>query len=185
MKDVSGIQHHLNTCLDDALPDLETLLREFFRFYEEFDFSRDAVCIVSGQKQPKRSERKFQRQVSYFLDLTNPLEPDLNVCSNVQQYSVNHFQSECRKSHALLSRMLELPQDEQRLSQVLTGKGPFKIQIKLSDLGWELKEEKTKIKNEKEQVSSETYHEKKKRRDELKKGGRPSVKVNRFFEPKF
>ena len=56
------------------------------------------------------------RNVSYFLDITNPLEPDLNVSANVQEHAVRKFRLRCEEALTKLYRMQE--SDGEKLSSL-------------------------------------------------------------------
>ncbi len=93
LRDVDGLQHRLNALWDSPeQPDTARLLADFFLFYgSEFDFGRQAVCVVEGEARTKRRARPAQRHL-FHLDMTNPLEPDLNVAGNVQLHAIEKFQ---------------------------------------------------------------------------------------------
>ena len=97
LRDVNGLQGALNSRLGKPGPDAFTLLAGFFRFYGHFDFKRHAACVITGEPQPKRQQQQVRvKNVSYFMDITNPLEPDLNVSANVQSHAVARFQARDR-----------------------------------------------------------------------------------------
>ena len=107
LRDISGRQSGFNGRLGQADPAAGDLLLAFFRFYgHAFDYRRHAVCVVTGQLQPRRSADRIggngSGKQSFFLDVTNPLEPDLNVAANVQEHALQKFQQRCRLSAALL-----------------------------------------------------------------------------------
>jgi hypothetical protein len=71
LRDVSGLQPSLNSHFHDQNLNLAQMLADFFQFYShEFDYTRDAVCIVSGDIQPKR----FASQVRFV---------DINYCFGI------------------------------------------------------------------------------------------------------
>jgi hypothetical protein len=54
LRDVSGLQSHLNSHYHNTDLSLAQMLTDFFQFYSnEFDFSRDAACIITGDIQVK------------------------------------------------------------------------------------------------------------------------------------
>jgi DNA polymerase sigma len=95
-----GIQPHFNAYFHDRSLTLAQMLTDFFEFYAfDFDYNRDAACVFSGDIQPKRFLTKngaiSARNVSYSLDITNPLEHELNVTANVQDFAVRKFRLSC------------------------------------------------------------------------------------------
>ena len=121
IRDISGLQPKLNShwnwqpVLDRSntslvpTPNLEgsiepltlkQMLKDFFAFYAEFDYARGSICIRTGQIQPKNkiAGHKVNHRVSFNLQIINPLEPDLNVSSNVQERALNRFRIECQAS---------------------------------------------------------------------------------------
>ena len=86
---------------------LKEILKEFYAYYASFDFKKKTICIRSGKIQHKQfvTSQRVAHKVSYDLDITNPLEPDLNVSSNIKERAVKHFQKACKES---LQRMEDL-----------------------------------------------------------------------------
>ena len=105
LRDISGQHARLNSCHGNADPSISELLLGFFEFYAKFDFKRKAACILTGELQPKR--KNGSKTVKYCIDLTNPLEPDLNVCANIEEHSVIAFQKQCQRSADLLRSMMD------------------------------------------------------------------------------
>ena len=111
-----GLQPKLNAYFHDRSLTLAQMLTDFFQFYaRDFDYSRDAACVISGDMQPKRfanqNGKMSPRNVSYFLDITNPLEPDLNVSANIQDHAVKKFRTKCEEGLTKLYRLLNLQKD--------------------------------------------------------------------------
>ena len=121
IRDISGLQPKLNLHWNwqpvvdrsntnlQPTPNLEgsiepltfqQMLKDFFAFYAKFDYARESICIRTGQIQPKHKimGRQSNHRVSFNLQIINPLEPDLNVSSNVQERAVNRFRIECQAS---------------------------------------------------------------------------------------
>ena len=69
------------------------LLRGFFDFYSTFNFKLTALCPISGKSLGKDSKWKN----SSALDIYNPLEPHLNVSSNVNGKALTDFQEKCKQ----------------------------------------------------------------------------------------
>lgn len=109
LRDISGLHPSLNTHYHDDNLTLAQMLADFFNFFgHEFDYSSDAACVISGDIQPKRSNANSKisaRNVRYFIDITNPLEPDLNVSANVQDHAVKKFRQKCDESLMRLCRL--------------------------------------------------------------------------------
>ncbi len=101
------VQQQLAEMQDPDLANLSMaqLLADFFEFYGNFDYNRHAVCVVTGKLQPRRRKTPHIRNVSYFVDITNPLEPSLNVSANVQEFAVQKFRRICNLS---LRKMWEI-----------------------------------------------------------------------------
>ena len=70
-----------------------------------------SLVIISFQ-----NSKISARNVSYFLDITNPLEPDLNVSANVQEHAVRKFRLRCEEALTKLYRMQE--SDGEKLSSL-------------------------------------------------------------------
>ena len=52
LRDVTGLQSHLNSHYHNTDLSLAQMLTDFFQFYyNEFDYSRDAACIITGEIQ--------------------------------------------------------------------------------------------------------------------------------------
>nr|CAH7737531.1 unnamed protein product [Callosobruchus chinensis] len=69
---------------------LETLLREFFQYYSQFDFSTKAVCLNEAL-----SLTKPEFSPLYII---NPLERGLNVSKNVSAEEVDRLKTEVRNA---------------------------------------------------------------------------------------
>ena len=145
LRDVSGYQTVLNQQwenqphLNPGELSLAQMLTDFFDFYSHFDFKRKAVCVVAGRPTPKRaastSNKVNDGKVSFFIDVTNPLERDLNVAGNVQEHAVALFQKKCRES---LRKIFLLNKGEHdagtsKLSHILSGETP-KLGVSFKEL---------------------------------------------------
>lgn len=137
LRDINGSQRTLNQCYDNTELTVTDLLVDFFAFYSRFKFDKYAVCTWTGEVQPKRSAHNLVRRVSYFMDITNPLERELNASANVTQETVNDFQSKCKDTHEQILAMLDMPDDDQRLWQLLDGSTNTKLRVFISNLGWD------------------------------------------------
>nr|CAI5827084.1 unnamed protein product [Callosobruchus analis] len=69
---------------------LETLLKQFFQYYSQFDFSTKAVCLNEGL-----SLNKPEFSPLYII---NPLERGLNVSKNVSAEEVDRLKIEVRNA---------------------------------------------------------------------------------------
>ena len=83
---------------------LAQMLTDFFEFYAKFDFSREAVCLVTGRVQAKRSYDRAD------MEVTNPLEIRLNATQNVSRETVSKFQKLCETALRKLFLLNELPE---------------------------------------------------------------------------
>jgi len=185
LRDLNGIQHHFNkTLLAEEPLTLSQLLLDFFSFYANFSFDQESVCIISGQPQAKRTRRPGQKNVSYFLDVTNPLEPDLNVAANLQSHAISQFKLKCAHAAATMSAC----DGEVGLNDIFNGgSGPFKLKIMLNDLGLEEKKLQRQIRHmrgERERVEEGdlSYREERQRREELRKR---VPRIRQLFHPPF
>ncbi len=210
LRNVGGLQTQLNQLWNSpGDPSIAQLLANFFEFYAGFNFSRHAVCIISGTPRPKQhANRARQKQLSFYIDTTNPLEPDLNVSCNVQLHAVERFQVECRNSQEVISGMLHEGGDDVRISRILSGQGPFRLRLRVANLDWSGQKEGNGVRaeeEEREQVTvvqapdrtsnkkeskqqERTYQEEKRKKEELRKASTrvraPSAK-QLMFRPKF
>ena len=131
IRDISGLQPSLNThwnmqppnCVtndymaiaygeNNVVPlSLQKMLKDFFAFYSNFDYQKDCICIATGQSQSKAKSgiKKMAGQNSINLVIINPLQPELNVGSNVRDRIVHIFRKKCKSS---LKRMQELEDND-------------------------------------------------------------------------
>ena len=168
------------------------MLRDFFKFYSDFDFDKRAICILTGD--PNRPRRPGGRgsgiHSPFTIDMVNPLEPDKNVCEQVKPPAVNLLKNECLGAYR---NMLKNIGGEMDLGEIIgeTNKS-MKINIKsiLEDDGEEnnVKKEKVPAKIN-EDVENVSYSEEKRRLTQLKKASeRPPKDVSKsgnVFEQKF
>jgi poly(A) RNA polymerase len=188
LRDISGQHARLNAKFNQPDPSVSELLLQFFDFYAKFDFDKKAVCILSGKPQPKRNKSNV-KNVRFHIDLTNPLEPDLNVCANVHLDAVGLFQMQCKKSHSMLADLME-NNTNPRLMDLFRGDAlPKSMKVKIADLGWESSENSTKPVEITERTSQKKDGEnslsEQKRLNDLKKRSRVEPKVRNYFAPKF
>ncbi len=117
------------------------------------------------------------------MDITNPLETDLNVSANVQLYALERFQSQCRACAATVDRMLSDAGDA-KLSELLSGEGPFKMRINLSSLALGSEGEEAKPASASGRTSKQatvsSYQDEKRRKTDLKKAR--ALKINHLFK---
>ncbi len=117
---------------------ISELLRDFFHFYgSEFDYRTQSASLVSGaieQNRVKTVAARMQRS-SYALDVVNPLEPELNVSGNVQDFAVQQFKFCCQISHRVLSEMMEAPHPQQRLERLFDSAAKEAARINRRDQG--------------------------------------------------
>ena len=132
LRDISGLQPDLNkhwmlqpivdgnklyssptVPLNSGQPiSIKEIIKNFYSFYATFNFQKDIICIRSGKILP-RQYKKNRRSTHHELDrnssssviITNPLEPDLNVGSNIKERAVLKFRKACKSS---LKRLEEL-----------------------------------------------------------------------------
>ena len=69
---------------------LSELLLEFFEFYALFNYNEHAICVVSGKRQPKKKMTE--------LEITNPLDPRLNVAANIKMEAVLRLRKCCAEA---------------------------------------------------------------------------------------
>ena len=163
--------------------------------------------------QPKRfanqNSKISARNVSYFLDITNPLEPDLNVSANVQDHAVKKFRLKCEES---LKKLYKLQKDQQgsssnlpKLMYLFSNETVSTLKVKIQDLGsWTDDSDVMSAASNKDkprsqllnngvqtsQISAhseekERFKDEKRRQEFLKKKYLRTPKVRNFFSPKF
>ena len=77
---------------DIAELSLSELFLGFFEFYAQFDYNSNAVCVISGNVLSKnKRDRKY-------LEVKNPLEPKINVASNIHEKAVLKFRTSCQNT---------------------------------------------------------------------------------------
>jgi hypothetical protein len=82
---------------------------EFVYSMEKFNQSENQVFEKTTSKiaiLEMKKKKKFKFFFSFCIDVVNPLEPDLNVSSNVKDSSLRKFQTECMVAHMFLKSML-------------------------------------------------------------------------------
>ena len=138
--------------------------------------------------------------MSYFLDITNPLEPDLNVSANVQEHAVRKFRLRCEESLTKLYRMQE--SDGEPLSSLpklmflFSPEAVSSLNFKIRDLGsWSedradpAKPPATLLTTgvQTSQVSHDDergkFHDERRRQEYLKKKYLRAPKIRNFFAP--
>ncbi|TRY68740.1 hypothetical protein TCAL_07667 [Tigriopus californicus] len=121
LRDLSGRQSQLNARYHDSKLTLTDLLLDFFKFYGDFDYKRHTVCILTGECQPKRTQTSSTKHMHSCLSITNPLEPDLNVCANVTSFGLDSFKANCQKGYKFMTDV-QLGNQEARLDLLLRQK---------------------------------------------------------------
>lgn len=129
-RDLRGFKGQLNKCFNQPEPSVSQLLLDFFDFYSTFDFNNHGLCLLSGQRQRRRI--RTNHQVTYNLDLVNPLESDQNVCYNVRPHAVAMFVKQCQKSHQVMQDMMA--DSEPNLLRIFGNGHPQKLVVSVPDL---------------------------------------------------
>lgn len=83
MRNLDDLQH--TTQNKDSLA---SLLKQFFEFYSQYDFTKNAVCLNEAVSLTKPDYSA--------LYIVNPLERGLNVSKNVSFEEIERFQNEVR-----------------------------------------------------------------------------------------
>lgn len=86
----------------------------------------------------RQNSKISARNVSYFLDITNPLEPDLNVSANVQDHAVRKFKTKCEETLTKLYKMQESGSSLTTLPKLMFIFSPEivkNLNVKVRDLG--------------------------------------------------
>lgn len=73
---------------------LSSLLKQFFEFYSQFDFSKKAICLNEAVAIPKPEHSPMY--------IVNPLERGLNVSKNVSLEEVERFKTELKNAAWIL-----------------------------------------------------------------------------------
>lgn len=126
LRDLSGRQSQLNARYHDSSLTLTDLLLGFFKFYGNFDYKHHTVCILTGECQPKRTQTSLTKHIHSCLSITNPLEPDLNVCANVTSFGLDFFKAKCQLGHKHMMNV-ELGNEKPRLDLLLGTEAPTSI----------------------------------------------------------
>ena len=79
-------------CNINHIPFSGDLLKEFFEFYQQFDFEKNAVSLFNSEVFPKPVSEELEMSA---MHIQNPLEHELNVCKNVTQKEVDFFKQSC------------------------------------------------------------------------------------------
>jgi len=88
--DDSGVnvqQHYDEDELNEMLPGL---IMRFFRFYSSFDFDRYSLNLLESSR-----DKKLDNSVLYVM---NPLEPNRNICHNVNRKGLEQLVKQVRES---------------------------------------------------------------------------------------
>ena len=80
-------------------------MKNFYTFYATFNFHKYYICIRSGQILPREYKKNRKSTHTESVVIINPLEPDLNVASNIKERAVLKFKKACKTS---LKRLEEL-----------------------------------------------------------------------------
>ena len=137
IKDIAGLESQLNAHFNSDDLKLSQMLLDFFEFYANFNFDRNALCCLTGLLQPSRTN-SYVGHGNYELDITNPLEPDLNVSVNVRRQGLAKFQKQCKTSHKILSFLLQESEHKQKLFDLfeLSGGNQRLLNVSIKDLGF-------------------------------------------------
>jgi len=125
LHDINNMKEQLNHCYNSPVS-LEELLKGFFQFYAVFDFTSCALCTISGEVVGKRTDWRN----SSAMDITNPLEPNLNVSYNLNKTAVNLFKEKC--SDGL--QKLEMLEKTKEATGVLQRDGFLWLLSKVNDM---------------------------------------------------
>ncbi|CAC5404301.1 MTPAP [Mytilus coruscus] len=79
------------TSLERSVPDVGTLLQDFFKFYADFDFEKYSISVVEGVPVEKKTFNA--------LFIENPLDVEHNVSRNVNAQNVNKLVKEIQEGH--------------------------------------------------------------------------------------
>lgn len=125
LRDISGLQPDLNkhwmlqpiidgnklyssptVPLNSGQPiSIKEIMKNFYTFYATFNFQKNNICIRSGQILPREYKKNKRSTHTESVVIINPLEPDLNVASNIKERAVLKFKKACKTS---LKRLEEL-----------------------------------------------------------------------------
>ncbi|XP_076091888.1 poly(A) RNA polymerase, mitochondrial-like isoform X2 [Mytilus galloprovincialis] len=82
------------TSFEESVPDVGTLLQDFFKFYADFDFEKYSISVVEGVPVEKKTFNA--------LFIENPLDVEHNVSRNVNAQNVNKLIQEIQEAHEII-----------------------------------------------------------------------------------
>ncbi|XP_063985370.1 poly(A) RNA polymerase, mitochondrial-like [Diachasmimorpha longicaudata] len=119
----------------DSKDTLESLLRDFYNFYSDFDFSTKAVCL--------RASTSLYKPDSSPLYICNPLEKTLNVSKNVTSAEVMRFINAVRNAAMLFEEGFEtnsrgildiFAEKQSQKKHFIIGRGNSHKKVKIAEL---------------------------------------------------
>jgi len=100
LHDINGLASSLNSCFHQPTS-LSSLLQGFFHFYASLDMASTHFCPLTGGVRLKDTSWHN----SSGLDITNPIEKNLNVSYNVSRKSVDQFQLKASEAASKLAQL--------------------------------------------------------------------------------
>ncbi|XP_063424977.1 poly(A) RNA polymerase, mitochondrial-like isoform X2 [Mytilus trossulus] len=126
---------HLSVCqtnLEGSVPDVGTLLQDFFKFYSDFDFEKYSISVVEGVPVEKKTFNA--------LVIENPLDVEHNVSRNVNVQSVNKLVQEIQEAHEIIGGSSPMLYDllERKIKHVKSNSFSISSLFKDSDVTQEI-----------------------------------------------
>ena len=92
---------NISSCIN--VNNLNDLLKGFFGFYSNFEFSGEvAICTRSAQVVQNVDKTELSK-ISQFINIQDPFDLSHNLAANISKNTVERFKTECRASNELLT----------------------------------------------------------------------------------
>ena len=83
---------------------LAILLKEFFLFYEKFNFQSSIITLLERKNTSKSLFTQVTKDKEWPLYLENPLVPSMNASKNLVESEGERFRQTCSKASQVLSQ---------------------------------------------------------------------------------
>ena len=82
---------------------LAVLLKEFFSFYEKFNFESSLITLIDRKDSAKSSLFQAGKDKEWPIYIENPLVPSMNASKNLVESEGERFRQTCAKASQILS----------------------------------------------------------------------------------
>ncbi|OAF66649.1 hypothetical protein A3Q56_05629 [Intoshia linei] len=89
---------------------LEKHFKNFFEYYENFDFKKYGISIYNGNR--------FSRNSEACMEIQNAARLDHNICQNILPKTVKHFQILCKLTRQMLNIDVHPQQSQDKFFQI-------------------------------------------------------------------